>query len=117
MFLSKLNCKSRIDGSYMRLKSAGTRFDSVGLHHIAVIAKWKGASLQNLYAKVRFLLTAPYLFLSGDLGERAGLLNRIKAGSNPAAGAIFLPPSSKGRTSDFESDNCGSNPRGGTKSF
>lgn len=34
------------------------------------------------------------LFLSGDQGERDGLLNRFQAGSIPAAGAIYVERSS-----------------------
>lgn len=59
--------------------------------------------------------TATKLFSAGDQGERDGLLNRIKAGSIPAPGARFISPSSKGRTSEFDSENCGSSPRGETK--
>lgn len=39
-------------------------------------------------------------------------VNHLLSGSNPETGAIA--PSSRGRTADFDSANCGSNPRGAT---
>lgn len=138
-FQSKSLSNSGIAGAYMRLKSAGTRFDSVGLHHL-----WQHSSVgerslhtgnaecsihsaaTNLFrCRIMALRLAvnqvildrsqsPEPFIPGSSKGRTPASEAANARSNRASGSMLNPASSKGRKADFESVNRGSIPRAGT---
>lgn len=100
---------SRIAGVYMRLKSAGRLFDSVGLHQHGCLAHWEVQRIHIPQVAGSNPAAATIYSTVAQLVERKAV-NFDVAGSGPACGAILLRNRLAGRASDFGSDRTGSKP-------